>query len=185
MSDLAYIDTETTGLDPRINQPYEVCIWRVLDGSQTFPKSFDLPHSLDNANTRGLEISNYFERGHGPRLPDRKTEADKSTMLRLLHKATLVGSNPSFDANMMQKYLGVAVWHHRFIDVSNVAMMVFDWYRPKGLFDIAQHLTGLGWEIPEPDHTAEGDVRVTKKVYEALRDIRANMVRADREAKRA
>lgn len=27
MSTLCFIDTETTGLDPRIHQPYEVCYW--------------------------------------------------------------------------------------------------------------------------------------------------------------
>lgn len=170
-STLCYIDTETTGLNPRIHQPYEVCIWREDWES---PRTIPLPHTLEHADPEGLRISRYFERGHAAFVLDRKTESPAATLIRMLHNVTLVGSNPSFDANMMLNYLGVAVWHHRFINVSDVAMTVFDWDRPKGLFDVAKHLRSQGWEIPEPDHTAEGDVRVTKRVYEALRDIRLN-----------
>lgn len=175
---LCYIDTETTGLDPRIHQPYEVCIW---PEAWSKPFTYGLPHTLEYANTTGLKISHYFERGFVPW--DEESNRTRGILLRNLNGVTLVGSNPSFDANMMQKYLGVAVWHHRFIDVSNVAMMVFDWDVPKGLFDVAGHLSVLGWEIPEPDHTAEGDVRVTRAVYEALRTIRRESLPPRREGK--
>jgi hypothetical protein len=48
-------------------------------------------------------------------------------------------------------------------------MWVFGWDRPKGLADVATACRERGYEIPEPDHTAEGDVRTTRAVYEALR----------------
>ena len=46
---------------------------------------------------------------------------------------------------------------------------------PKALTDSELILTQLraeGYDIPEPDHTAEGDVRTTRAVYEALRAFR-------------
>ena len=73
---------------------------------------------------------------------------------------------------MLTRLIGAPVWHHRMIDVSNVAMMVFNWDRPRGLADVVQAVRAEGYEVPEPDHTAEGDVRATRAVYVALRHIR-------------
>lgn len=43
-----------------------------------------------------------------------------------------------------------------------------------GLVDVAKECRYRGHVIPEPDHTAEGDVRTTRAVYEALRAIRVD-----------
>ena len=43
---LCFIDTETTGLDPRIHQPYEVCYWLEDDD----PRTMLLPHTLEHAD---------------------------------------------------------------------------------------------------------------------------------------
>ena len=88
------------------------------------------------------------------------------------HWCTIVGSNPAFDMAMLTRVIGTAVWHHRPINVAEVGMTVFDWPRPKGLADVANECRGRGYTIPEPNHTAEGDVRTTRAVYEALREIR-------------
>lgn len=168
---LCYIDTETTGLNPAIHDPYEVCLWR--EGNDE-PTTYRLPHSLVNANPAALKISRYFERGFSDQTLIVEAYQRRS-IFQLLNGATLVGSNPSFDAAMMTKYLGVAVWHHRMIDISNVAMTLFNWDLPNGMADVVQHLNDLGWEIPDPDHSAEGDVRVTKAVYETLRELRNTM----------
>jgi hypothetical protein len=167
VSVLCFIDTETTGLDPRIHQPYEVCWWRE-DAEK--PESAWLPHSLLHADAAALRIGRYFERGFRP-----ETDRNDYWVTRLardLHGVTLVGSNPAFDAAMLNRFIGTAVWHHRLINVAEGGMWVFGWDRPKGLADVAEACRAEGFDIPEPDHTAEGDVRATRAVYEALRDIR-------------
>jgi hypothetical protein len=49
---------------------------------------------------------------------------------------------------------------------------VFGLSEPPGLASVANLCRDEGYEVPEPDHTAEGDVRTTRAVYEALRAIR-------------
>ena len=162
---LCFIDTETTGLDARIHQPYEVCVWRE-DWDQ--PETYDLPHDLTHADQQALKIGGYFERG-GWRM---EKTVPTGWLAANLAGVTLVGSNPAFDAAMLTRFIGAPVWHHRLINVAEGAMWLFGWDRPKGLADVAAECRSRGFEIPEPDHTAEGDVRATRAVYEALRAIR-------------
>jgi hypothetical protein len=160
---LCYIDTETTGLDPRIHQPWEVCTW--LDGAE-LPETLALPHTLEFADAQALKVGGWWERrGQARRV------ADLGLLANRLRGVTLVGSNPAFDAAMLTRVIGAPVWHHRMIDVSNVAMVVLDTDRPLGLAACADACRERGHEIPEPDHTAEGDVRTTRAVYEALREM--------------
>ena len=166
MSVLCFIDTETTGLDARIHQPYEVCVWRE-DWAE--PATYLLPHTLEHAEPSALKIGGYFERGMHRMVP---TALITKYIAAELDGVTLVGSNPAFDAAMLTRSLGTAVWHHRLVNVSEGGMWVFGWDRPKGLADVATACRGRGYEVPEPDHTAEGDVRATRAVYQALRAIR-------------
>ena len=173
MTVLCFVDTETTGLDARIHQPYEVCIWRE---DWEHPNTFALPHDLTHADQQALKIGRYFERN-----AHRAFNGGEDTRWLMAHHllgVTLVGSSPAFDAAMLTRYIGAPVWHHRMIDVSNVAMVVANTDRPMGLAEIREWLTNTGYDIPEPAHTAEGDVRTTRAVYYALRDERAKWVTA-------
>lgn len=166
MSVLCFIDTETTGLDPRIHQPWEVCVW--LEHAAE-PDVYDLAHNLTHADQQALKVGGYFEH-NGHQIT--KGAVDPKRLAWILRGVTLVGSNPAFDAAMLTRYIGTAVWHHRMIDVAQAAMWVYGWDRPRGLKDVSDALREDHFDIPEPDHTAEGDVRTTRAVYEALRSIR-------------
>jgi hypothetical protein len=167
MTVLCYIDTETTGLDSRIHQPYEVCWWRE---DQPSPKGGRVEHDLTHADGMALKVGRYWEREMY--LPGRAFVRGEE-LLRDLQGVTLVGSNPAFDAAMLTRVIGTPVWHHRLINVAEGGMWVFGWDRPKGLADVANECRNRGYDIPEPDHSAEGDVRTTRAVYEALRAIRS------------
>lgn len=176
MTPLCFIDTETTGLDPRIHQPYEVAWW--LE-DEPHPRSAWLRHDLTHADQGALRIGGYWDRKAYAAQDDGWMYAESPRSLALvLEGVTLVGSNPAFDAAMLTRYIGAPVWHHRHIDVSNVAMVVFDTDRPLGLADVAAACRAHGHDIPEPDHTAEGDVRTTRAAYEALREIRRGGAKA-------
>lgn len=162
---LCYVDTETTGLDPDKHQAYEVA-WQIGEGPLV---SARLGHTLKNADEFALSVGRYHERGFKP---SKRNETTLDYLRRNLDGVTLVGSNPAFDAAFLRKALGCAPWHHRLINVAEGGMWVFGWERPKGLADVTAACRERGYEIPEPDHTAEGDVRTTKAVYEALRAIR-------------
>ncbi|HJR88958.1 MAG TPA: hypothetical protein VJ782_02230 [Aeromicrobium sp.] len=169
MTTLCFIDTETTGLDARIHQPYEVCFWREdSDG----PTTLNLPHSLEFADATALGIGGYHDRGFTPHDYTQMANTCRFKLVANLRGVTLVGSNPAFDAAMLTRFIGAPVWHYRLINVAEGGMWTFGWDRPKGLADVAAECRSRGYEIPEPDHTAEGDVRATRAVYEALRSIR-------------
>ena len=166
MTTLCFIDTETTGLDARIHQPYEVCIWRE---DWLEPRTLHPGHTLEFADQVALKVGGYFDRDFRP-TPDSSLSTPGS-LAKHLNGVTLVGSNPAFDAAMLTRVIGTPVWHHRLINVAEGGMWTFGWDRPKGLADVASECRARGYEIPQPDHTAEGDVRATRAVYEALRSI--------------
>lgn len=166
---LCYIDTETTGLDPDSHQAYEVSWWRE-DGAQ---QRAILPHSLTLADEKALEIGRYHERGIEPGAWPSRWQI-VSHLAEQLQGVTLVGSNPGFDAAFLSRLIGSAPWSHRMIDVSQGAMWVLGWDRPRGLAAAADALRDLGFAIPAADHTAEGDVAATKAVHEALRKLQAS-----------
>ena len=166
MSALCFIDTETTGLDPRIHQPYEVCWWRENEGG---PTTMRLPHTLEYADQQALRIGDYWGRFNQPWVEHPANMATAQILTTALLDVTFIGSNPAFDAAMLTRFIGAPVWHHRMIDVAQAGMWVFGWDRPKGLADTCAELRSRGHEIPEPDHTAEGDVRATRAIYYALR----------------
>lgn len=166
---LCFIDTETTGLDARVHEPYEVSWW--LEDAPK-PETWGLPHSLAHADGNALRIGGYFDRDFAPWGGVNEQRSLAARLSLRLRDVTLIGSNPAFDSAMLTRFIGTPVWHHRMIDVSNVAMVVAGTDRPMGLAETAEWLANGGYEIPEPDHTAEGDVRTTRAVYEALRAIR-------------
>lgn len=165
---LCFIDCETTGLDPRIHQPYEVAWWRE---DEPDPVTLQLPHTLEHADARALEVGGYWNRGFTPHDFTAKKNTAWFKLVGALRGVTLVGANPGFDAAMLRQFIGTEVWQHRMVDVSTGAMWVFGWDRPRGLGEVAAELVGRGFDIPEPDHTAEGDVRATRAIYLALRDL--------------
>jgi hypothetical protein len=108
----------------------------------------------------------------GGSLPGNIQAGHDPSLQIILTGATIVGSNPAFDTAMLRARWGHAPWHHRLINVAEGAMWLFGWERPKGLADVRTALVERGFEIPEPDHTAAGDVEATRTVYYALRSIR-------------
>ena len=169
MSVLCFIDTETTGLDPDRHQAYEVCWWRE---DEALPNTAILPHTLNGADQVALEISRYHRRLVRPGRWQQDRWQAVSELPSALCDVTLVGSNPAFDAAFLRKILEGTPWHHRLINVAEGGMWVFGWDRPQGLATVADKCRQEGFDVPEPDHTAEGDVRATRAVYEALRAIR-------------
>jgi DNA polymerase III alpha subunit (gram-positive type) len=162
MRDLIFLDTETTGLDPAIHEVWEIAF--AINDSGVF--SDFVPHSLATADPVALEINNYWIRG-----TERVVNPRFEFALReCVANATIVGANPAFDAAFLRARWGVARWHHRLIDVESMALIVLDYERPKGLFDLAVDLRERGYDIPAPSHTATGDVLTTRAVYHALRE---------------
>jgi len=167
---LIFLDVETTGLDPARHEVWELAYARE-DGPV---RSFQLAHSLTWADEEALRINGYRER------IGRESKGHDPSLMTILAGATIVGSNPAFDTAMLRARWRAAPWHHRLINVAEGAMWLFGWERPKGLADVRTALMERGYDIPEPDHTAAGDVEATRATYYALRDLVAEAAREDR-----
>lgn len=152
-----YLDTETTGLNPLRHQVWEMA-WALDDGPVN---SAVVPHTLDNADPRALEINRYHERW------DRANLRDIEQPLRAaIQGQTLVAANPAFDAAFLQSRWGCwgnAPWKYRMLDIEAYAAGVLGWDKPYGLATIAEELG-----IEPGDHTAEQDVRCLRECHKRL-----------------
>lgn len=170
MNDLIFLDTETTGLDESQHEIWEIA-WAINNDVPVERRI--LVHSLKTADLDSLEMNGYLEqypngaRSEGP-MVDLKIR-------HLLKDATIVCSNPTFDRMFMKKRWGYEPYHYRSVDLESMALLHFDWDRPKGLKDISDTLRTLGYNIAEPNHSAWIDVVVLRESYYALREEQRKM----------
>ncbi|HEY1178474.1 MAG TPA: hypothetical protein VGF17_20145 [Phytomonospora sp.] len=170
-NNLVYLDTEFTNLDPRLGDVIEVG-WLVGDDPEV--NTILLPHSLVHATPEALVVNRYYERGldqYATTVPA-NTAALTSGLVAALTGSTIVAENYGIDCAKLLTLLGFEPWHYRKIEVSSVAMTVFDLDRPEGLAATAARLRNLGFEVGEGDHSAGGDAYCLRECYRALRRIR-------------
>lgn len=164
MNDLICLDIESTGLDPDKHEIWQMA-WAVNDGPI---QERILVHSLKGADPKALEMNHYLEKHpHGARSEGPMVDLE---IRNILAGNTLVCANPTFDRMFMRKRWGIEPYHYRSVDIESMAMIVFDWDRPRGLKDISEELINLGYNVGTPNHSAWVDVDVTRECYRALRE---------------
>ncbi|WP_406730942.1 hypothetical protein [Streptomyces sp. NBC_01794] len=133
---LAFIDTETTGLDTRKHDAWEIAVILRRPGVTDREYLFQIRTSLHDADPKALEINRHSERFAVPagefaiEISDEVTpltEADlMHDLMAILDGAMLVGSNPAFDDRFLSKIFheaGVAPrWHYRTVDIATMAV---------------------------------------------------------------
>ena len=168
---ILYLDTETTGLDPRIHVPWEVAI--ITEGgaeSEYVWRWRPAPWDLHYADRDALAINGFHDRV--PDKYDANIEGDAAAAIGQLVEGNIIaGSKPSFDVEMLTPWLrrcGVEPsWHHRPVCIATAA---YGWLlrEPLTAQERAEVL-GLPWHSDDlsrtcginPDdydrHTALGD----------------------------
>jgi DNA polymerase III epsilon subunit-like protein len=190
---LAFVDTETTGLDPAIHDAWEIAVILRHDG-QDEEHVFRIAPDLADATPEALKINRYHERVAA----DDWTWDDPHLAARSLHSlldgAVLIGSNPAFDAEMLTvllaRYCGQPrPWHYRTVDVVTLAAgslygRASEWTRkecdatwygkvskavgwPWKSHNVSCH---VGVEPPAADvrHTALADARWARDLYDRV-----------------
>lgn len=191
---IAFVDTETTGLDPRHADAWEIAVIRREDGVDT-EHLWQVRPNLDTADPEALAIGKYHDRfavpdgwdaiqtfTDGP--PWRLTLPEMLFDLQtVLANAVVVGSNPGFDITFLTKLLQAHArklpWHYRTVDIATLAAGYLRGY-DLSAGETSPELTlpwssralsqAVGVQPPGPDtaHTALGDARWAKAVYDAI-----------------
>jgi len=163
---LAFVDVETTGLDPSI---HEIIEFSVLFLDRSMDLSFKIkPQHIETAHPKALEVNGYApEKWEGAYTPQFAAELIGPK----LKKCILVGQNINFDVGFIRALLKQE-GNDTLIDRRNIDTMVLalEHLVPCGLRDAS--LKGiclfLGIE-PEPaEHRAENGALAALRVYNAL-----------------
>lgn len=213
MSEIVFVDIETTGLDPYHHEIWEVGL---IDGDGVEHRWF-LPVDLSRADTVALNIGRFHERhpdGHrAVKSPHWESPVSSPAnalvfpparfaedFARLTWGKHLVGAVVSFDEERLRRLLRrnhqAPGWHYHIVDVEALAIgyiagcrqAVNDagsageafwagtraWAANEGPlvappWKSDQLTAALGITVPEEDkHTALGDARWAKAIYEAV-----------------
>lgn len=133
MSRIVFVDTETTGLDPLLHEVWEIALIERREDGDYPTHLFVKPQHLETADANALQVNRFYERTHdfadapsdkpGQQWSGIRTAARK--IARITTGAVLVGSNPAYDALMLNKLLRsqkmAPAWHYRPICVATMA----------------------------------------------------------------
>ncbi len=177
MTLLCFVDTETDALGPTA-RAWEVALIRRDDDGQTDHHWF-LPLNLKHADPFSLEIGKFWDRhpmgrkvSSKPECPTEPTTPSHDVardIMRLTFGATLVGSNPAFDADVLGRLLRaegyLPSWSHRLRDVATLASGHLR--RDVGGLDGALEALGV-IDIEGQRHTATADAEAAMYVYDRV-----------------
>jgi DNA polymerase III epsilon subunit-like protein len=181
---VAHVDCETTGLDPRVHEPWEVA---AIVGQVEYLWSWrPAPGVMACADPKALEVGRFHARA--PKIADGSERSAAYTIAAVLEGHVIAGSNPQFDAGMLRGWL--RRWHldlNVHDTVIDVTAMAAGWLHGRLGVDLTQFKDDAdGWHIPpyksyqlsrlvgiDPPtdseaHTALGDASWTKQLYEHI-----------------
>lgn len=164
---VVFLDTETTGLDPDVHSLWEIAL--IVDEQEHV---FRLEPNIIAASPDALRITRFYDRVMDPLwqwTPGPKHVAFE--IARLTSGRHLVGAVPSFDAAFLTRLLRQSglqpAWHYHLVDVEALAAGKLGIEPP---WDTRKLAAALGIaELPaDVVHTALGDARWAKAIYEAV-----------------
>lgn len=182
---IAFVDTETSGLDPARHQVWEFAAiirdpqaGKILDIQDVFQVQI----SMDGADVDALAIGRYHER----RDPNPVSQAEAAWRIHnLLTDCVIVGANPTFDVAFLTTLLdnhGLALpWHYRPVCVEAVAYGFMQGFANARFGGVITDFP-LPWRSSDvcgalvdrdnyPKHTALGDARWVRDVWDAVHTV--------------
>lgn len=176
--ELIVVDVETTGLDPVRHHVLEVAAINVTTGDELYFVPALPVGALDDADGKALKINGYFSRDvYAHRLDTATSEGYWDQLWDWLDGNTLAGSNPTFDAAMINNAQHwnasgrttrrQSPWHHRLADLSAYAGAALH-LAPNQLAGLAQVCEALNVENG-CEHSALGDARATAECFQVLK----------------
>ncbi|BDC71049.1 3'-5' exonuclease [Prescottella equi] len=172
--DLIVVDIETTSLDTERALVFEVAAINTTTGEELHFVPALPPGWMEKADPVSLAINRYFERRlFDEELAEEPTRDRYDVLGKMLEGNTFAGSNPRFDAAILDRELArigwATPWHHRLADLAAYTAGSI-WLEPTDLPGLDRCCGLLGVENEAP-HSALGDARATAKCFERLADL--------------
>lgn len=178
MSGLVFLDTETTGLDERFEDVFEVGLIRE-DGEEMVFRIEPRGEVVRSMHAKAAEVNRYHERIADPEWRWHHPEKALHSLYDELDGVHICGAVPDFDArHLTALYRRFAMepprWHYHLIDIEAMAVGWLYGTDPPTVTDLPWDSDALslacGVKPPADDerHTALGDARWCKRLYEAI-----------------
>lgn len=177
---LAFLDVESTGLEPDLHELWELAFILRAPGKDPIEFEAQMPVSLATADPMALEINRFWER-HNQKPLAECDPAENRTLARqiaiLLAGAVIIGSNPGFDVNFLDRWLransAAPTWHYRPVCVESLAAARLGVRPPWQASELGRL---LGVVKGESQHTAMGDARWNMRMYDSVYAVPAQPV---------
>jgi len=161
---IVFVDTETTGLDPSRHEVWDIGL---ILGDTGEAIEWHLWPDLSRADSNSLRLTDFYGRTATWTWDDPAHVAKRfATLTSGKH---LVGAVPSFDAAFLAPFLrahGQApAWHYHLVDVE---ALVAGYLRIEPPWDSDELAEAIGVPRLDGKHTAIGDARWAKAVYDAV-----------------
>jgi len=166
MSDLAFLDTETTHLNSAIGEIIEICIIRESPSGmeRTYHKKIK-PLHIETADPKSLEINGYNPEEWIDAIPPHRAAIE---IADFLSGARIVAHNARFDLDhleeLLHKYEVSRTYAHRYICTLTLAHEHLYFLSSISLSSIRRF---FGWST-ERAHRADKDCRDLQRLYKKL-----------------
>lgn len=191
MTKIVFADVETTGTDPGRHYVWELALIVRDDGYPDAEYCWQVRPDLSTADPMALKVGGYYQRadvfeligvGEVARVAHpTDLDADDQPLTELcrevavlLNGAILAAANVAFDAAFLDAFLrrnGEApTWDYHLLEVESYAAGAFG-LKPKWKLDQLLETAEVTVE-PKSRHSALGDVRAIRDLYDAVRAMR-------------
>jgi DNA polymerase III alpha subunit (gram-positive type) len=165
MTRLAFVDLETSGLEPLTHEIIEAAVLLDVDGEIVAEFECSLPFDVQRANPNALEINGWGARPFPPQVKPSKAVA---RIASLTDGAFFVGNCPWFDdaflKALFRQHDVVPSWHYHLVDVENLIAGKLGLIPP---WDSKRVSEGVGIAVPVDQHGAMPDARWSRDLYYA------------------
>lgn len=163
----AFLDIETSGLDPIKHEPIEVAYLIYENEEHSYTRNLSLPFNIHEGEPKALEVNGFGKREFPP-MWDLRFFA--GTLQTDLENTWIIGNNVQFDmgflVEVLRKFHRVPTWKYHLIDVKAVAAGKLNMKPP---WSTDKMCAKLGIDVPGVRaHTALGDAEWNRDVWEAI-----------------